>query len=552
MNAKFFLTLAVIIILGIAVYANSLNGEFIWDDEYLVKENVFIRDSSYIPDIFSKHIAAGSGKPSNSYRPLQILSYMSDFFLWKLDWRGYHITNIILHILAALSIYWFINILYDNRSLSFLTSALFVVHPIHTESVSYISGRADLLALLFMLLSFIFYIKYAKSGIMWLCVCSILSFAAALLSKESSLILPALLLLYHYNFKRPVKASAFSSILIAAVAYILLRFTLLKSTLSFMLPPSTAIERIPGFFVALTDYIRLLILPLGLHMEYGDSLFKFTQPKAIAGLLIIILLLAYVVRKKEKAGLVTFSISWFFITLMPVSNIYPINAYMAEHWLYMPSIGFFLITADLLRMLCENKKLKRPGLAAVVSILIFYSLLTMRHNRYWRDPLFFYERTQKYALNNLRVYNNLGAIYYNKGRNKEAVEMYNKALEINPNHIEAYNNLGVLYFNTGEDEKALAMLNKAIRIKPDYAQAHNNLGNVYLKKGMLKETIYSYKRAISINPNYSAPHYNIAAAYFNNGDHEQAIIHCDKAIALGHRANTKFITLLQPYRKGTQ
>ncbi|MFH1867700.1 MAG: hypothetical protein ABH843_01895, partial [Candidatus Omnitrophota bacterium] len=106
-----FISLILIVILGIAAYANSINGEFVWDDESIVEKNVYITSVSHIPDIFAKDIS-GYGEKSRSYRPVQMLTYMLDHSIWKLDVRGYHITNIILHILAALSIYWLINILY--------------------------------------------------------------------------------------------------------------------------------------------------------------------------------------------------------------------------------------------------------------------------------------------------------------------------------------------------------------------------------------------------------------------------------------------------------
>ncbi|GAF76422.1 unnamed protein product, partial [marine sediment metagenome] len=145
------LAIVLIIILGFVVYSNSLNGKFIWDDEYLIKNNVYIRSFSYLPKIFSEDIGTGAEKKYYFYRPLQMITYMIDYSLWKLNVRGYHLTNTLLHILAALTIYWLINILFGDRPLSLFASLFFVAHPIHTEAVAYISGRADPLALLFML-----------------------------------------------------------------------------------------------------------------------------------------------------------------------------------------------------------------------------------------------------------------------------------------------------------------------------------------------------------------------------------------------------------------
>ena len=154
------ISVALLIVLGFVVYGNSLCGEFLYDDILLVRDNIHIKDWTQIGSIFTKSIGSGyfAGKLV-SYRPLQMFTYMIDYSLYGLDVRGYHLTNTLIHILVALAVYWFINILYKKNILSLLASLLFLVHPIHTEAVSYISGRADPLAALFMLLCFIFYIK---------------------------------------------------------------------------------------------------------------------------------------------------------------------------------------------------------------------------------------------------------------------------------------------------------------------------------------------------------------------------------------------------------
>ena len=157
----------IIVILGSLVYANSLGGEFIWDDLSFIRDNAFLKDWSNVPHIFtetattSMDVGGGSVR-YNLYRPLQWLTFMADYSVWKLNPLGYHLTNIFLHISAALILFWFIALLFRSRMLSFLTALFFVIHPVHTEAVAYISGRADPLGLIFMLSSFGFYIKYTN------------------------------------------------------------------------------------------------------------------------------------------------------------------------------------------------------------------------------------------------------------------------------------------------------------------------------------------------------------------------------------------------------
>ncbi len=595
MEKTIFRSVFVIIILGLIVYANSLNARFVWDDDKLVSENAYIRNWSYVPKIFTEEIGAGAGEEFNFYCPIQILTYRIDYALWRLREQGYHLTNILLHISVALAIYWFVNILYDDRFISLITSAFFVVHPVHTEAVAYVSGRADSLALLFMLLSIIFYIKNRDSALFFkTCTSSkirrcpyfyffaLLCYISALLSREGSIILPVLLLLYHYTFNKRVTIKSFLPMLTVTVIYIALRITLLSSILPDLSPHPPLIQRIPAIFVAIANYARLLILPLNLHMEYGNLLFNFWDPKVILGILITAYLLAYAFKERKAKGLAFFSISWFFITLLPVSGIYPLSVYMAEHWLYLPSIGFFLILAKCLNFAYRNRNLKTLTVSFTVVLLCFYSYLTIRQCGYWKEPIFFYKRTMEYAPNSKRIRNNLGKACSDAGKYEEAISLYKKVLELDPDYVDAhynlgtaydaigkpeeaiasykkaieidptyskaYNNLGKAYSDIGEKDKVLAMYKKAIGLNPNYRDAYYNLGNEYRRSGKNGRAIELYKRALEIDPYLTQAHNNLAVVYFYEEQYDLAIQHCDRAIKLGLRIHPGFLKDLEEYR----
>jgi Flp pilus assembly protein TadD len=521
------LSIAIIALLGFAVYTNSLNGEFVWDDHTLVKGNVYIRNWSHLGEIFSGSVSSMLPK-SGIYRPAQIITYLIDYQVWKLNVLGYHLTNILVHVCVALSLFWLINLLFKDIVISLLTGLFFVIHPIHTEAVTYISGRADSLALLFMLLCFIFYVKslYSKNNIFYVLIP--LSYAVALLSRENSLILPVLLVLYHYSFKEKFKFGRFSTVLGAGIIYMLLRKIYLTS--SFTSYPTTFFQRLPGFFVAITNYLKLLFLPFGLHMEYGSKLFRFTDPQAILGILICIALVTYILKQRGKNTLVFFSLSWFFITLMPVSNLYPLNAYMAEHWLYLPSIGFFLIMAGVLRRGFAYEKFGRLVVAGAIILLGFYGILTIKQNHYWKDSITLYERILRFVPDDAEVYNNLGLAYSDAGRKERVIPLYKKAIELDPNYAEAYNNLGVAYNNMGKHTEAIEVYQKAITLNPDYAQAYNNLGKAYSDTNRNEEAISSYKKAIELNPTYAVSYNNLASVYNKIGRYQEAVGLYKKAI----------------------
>jgi len=576
-----YASIGLIVILGFIAYSNSLNGKFIWDDINLVKNNIYIRNSFNIPKIFTQDIGAGAVQKYNFYRPIQILTYTIDYSLWKLNVKGYHLTNILLHILVALTIYWLINILFKDNLLSLFTSLFFVVHPIHTEAVSYISGRADSLSALFMLICFILYIKSAQSKGIILPLTAVLTYILALLSRENALILPILLLLYHYTFKKIIKLGRFLPILSIFFIYLLLRLTVLKSLLPGLSTSTTLSQRIPGFFIAITNYIRFMLLPFSLHMEYGNQLFNLNNLGAILGIIISFSLLTYAFRIRNSNKLIFFSLSWFFITLLPQSNLYPINACMAEHWLYLPSTGFFLILAKGLIFLYKNRWFKIFALFIASILITFYLCLTIRQNKYWREPITFYKKTLKYTVSP-RMYNELGKLHSYEGRHQEALILYKKAIEIDTNYADAYNNLGNAYTITGRKEEAIKAYQKAIEINPNDASVYNNLGNLYsamgkheeainlYKKvlkiypdftggyynlgeeyraiGKYKDAIISFKKAIEISPDYANAYYNLSLIYFYEKQFDLAIQYCDKAIELGYRVDPEFLKLLEPFR----
>ena len=571
-----------IIILGFGIYLNSLGGNFIWDDAGLIKDNVYIRNWSGLSQVFTKNIWAGIGEGSNVYRPFQMVTYIVDYSLWKLNVHGYHFTNILLHILAALAFYWLVNVLFNNRILALFSSLIFICHPVQVEAVSYISGRADPLVTIFILISFVFYLKFLQTKKIAVWVMMLLSFIFALLSRENALILPALFILYHYAFKKKLEIKYFWPVLSLAGIYIILRLVFINTVFYETPAKSTFMQRLPGSLAALTNYVRILFLPLNLHMEYGNIFFSFLAPKVILGFGIILFLLACILKSRNSNRLVFFSIAWFIIALLPASNLYPINSYMAEHWLYLPSIGFFIILGKLFVSLYEKDKFRFMGLSLLICLLAAYSYLTIKQNTYWRSELSFFERTLKHAPRSSKVYNNLGHLYCDAGNKAQGIKMYLKAIQINPRYAEAYNNIGDIYissgrneegikycqmairlnnslssayynlgnayYNLGQKDKSIEMLEKSIRFDPDCVEAYNNLASGYAELGNLDEAIKLWNKCIKLNPDFMTAHFNLSVFYFKRKEYDLAIKHCDQVTALGGQVDARFLEELKPYR----
>ena len=453
-----------IIVLGLLIYANSLSNKFIWDDYLLIKDNLYIEQVANFPRLFTTTITAGAGEERGLYRPLQMVTYLFNYALWGLNPGGYHLTNILLQILASVAVYYLIKLLFNDGLIAILTALFFLVHPIHTEAVAYVSGRADILAGIFLLFSLIFYIKTLHSKkIGHYFILSIL-YLSALLSKEASLIFPLILLLYHYSFKEKIRWVKFSLILGFTVFYIFLRTVIFKNFLPSLILLGDPLQRIPGFFAAIAKYISLLFLPFDLHMEYGKQLFGWHDPRVIAGLIVTVTLIIIAFFKRQTNKIASFSIFWFFLNLLPYSNLYGINAYMAEHWLYLGSIGFFLVLSCYLCFLFRQKNLKLIGITLGLALFIFYAWLTVRQNFYWHDNITFFERNLKYNPESAKLYYNLGLSYDDDGRKLDAIEAYKKALLINQDYFLAHNNLAVVYYEKGRFNLAIEHADKAVSL----------------------------------------------------------------------------------------
>ena len=538
-----------LIAIGLLVYANALPGKFLWDDYGLVRDNPCIKSLTYVKIIFITNIGAGSDTVSNFYRPLQILTYAWDYSLWKLNPIGYHLTNILFHIAVTLSVYWLVSIIFKNYWLSFLSGIFFIIHPLHTEAVSYISGRADMIAALFFLLTFICYIKYVNSVSNKPLILALLFYPLALLAKENSLILPLLILFYHYVFQAKVKTKAFLFLLLEAACYFLVRLAVLGSSpIPLFSNNEFLLARLAGFFLAIVEYIRLILLPFNLHMEYGLRLFKFNNPGVIIGGVVLITALLCIF-KEWKNKIWPFAIGWFFITLFPVSNIYPINAYMAEHWMYLPSVGVFIAVSYAIISLYKFKYCKFLARTLIILLVFYYGYLTTLQNNYWRSPILLLERTLEYAPYSPEVNTELGNEYLGLGDNKRAGEFYRKAIAVSPRYKSAYIGLGNLYCVAGNPAEALAIYQKAAELFPGSADTYVGLGNALLKLKRGAEAIKFYEKAIALQPAASYIYHNIAVAYFSLKENDMGIKCFDTAVKLGYPEDPRLEKFLKPYRK---
>jgi len=569
-----FLHLGLIVLFTFLVYANSLNNEFVYDDEPLIVKNDFIKDWKNLPKLFSKDYFVLAQEPY--FRHVRTLTLFIDYSLWKLNPFGWHLTNIALHLANAILIYFLVSFILSHSSpepinlltyqpinafspsLPLLTTLLFALHPVHSEAVTFISGRMDPLCMFFFLLSFFLYLKSTVLSTYQLTnlstyLLSLFSFILALFSKEMAITLPLVLFLYDFcfknyklNFKHFIRN--YSGYFSIALFYIFLRLFFLKPT-GFILgvdlsqtifPPGWTLYKAVLLMSQVTiRYIGLLFFPFNLSVDRLLSVSSsFVEPVVILSLLSLGVILVGAKKMYKHSREMTFSILYFFVTLLPVSNLIPFGAIIAERYLYIPSLGLciFLGVAivKIARQLQNAQKriLQTFCLLCVFSILAFYSLRTFRRNLDWRNSYTLWSKTVQSVPQSWLGHNNLGRVYMERNLLGQAIEEFKKAIELDSSRWQSYYNLGTIYQQQGFYNESIINYEKTVSIAPENADAFNNLGVVYSLINRDGKAILAYKKAIALEPNFAEAYYNLGISYENIGQLEEALKVYQKAIEL--------------------
>lgn len=546
----FFLFLAI----SFCVYFNSINNNFLLDDHQIIENNSYIKNIKLLPKIFTANIYNfASDKETDYFRPVQVLSYALDYAFFGLKPFGYHLTSIILHAINCFLIYLLILILFNKSGLAFSGAVLYCVWPGHSSVVSYISGRADILVSIFMLLSMISFFDYTKHRRIKSYFLTIIFFVLALFSRENSLILPLFILLLWFITKsedRRVKFLVSSFFVIAASYYLIRVYT--KSFTPFWFSDVPIGFTLVNFIVIFEKYINLFIYPWPLYLMRTTPFVKYLGITDIIFLLCLTFFVIVLIFK-DKKRIATFGFIWFLLAFLPVAKLmYFFSgrfATMAENWLYFPSIGFFVLAAYLLS---NHKMISR---ITIIMVLIYYGSLTILNNKNFRDDSVLYAHILKFSPDNTAIHMNLANLYYSKGdlekslnelaivmskeqawdsylllgniylsrgNLEDAIESYKKAIELKPNCAPAYNNLGIIYQAQDKGEDSFKALTKAIQIDPEYYNANVLLGDWFVAKNLHKDALTYYNQALELNPKDLYLHLKIGVSYAMSGDFYKA------------------------------
>ncbi len=513
----------ILIGLCLLVYANSLNNAFVSDDIPAILKN------PQISQFFLFWLDPHSLFNSFSY----LIAGYTPFI--------YHLISVIMHSINTILVFLFLRTFFNTKS-SFLGACLFAVHPIHTEAVTWISGRSYVLLTFFILIAYLLYYramniqsKDKQSHLLWYTI-FLATFSYYIINHYTLFLLfPLLLILTDLTFGKWRKNWKWW---LPVIAIVIARTILLKhATLDriyFMkhvggVPPVK--NPIVYFIYSFYSHFRLLIWPIKLTLYHEPAIIPLALIHYWIFYLIPIILLLIFTFKKAKE--IFFGLSIFIIFLAPTYSPIPIACPVAERYIYFPSIALSIAVAFIYESYASKfEKFKKHILAILIVIIFVYGIRTVVRNQDWKTPETFWRKAVEVSPNSTRVHTNLGLSYAEGGDISKAIEEYNKAIQINPNYSEAYNNRGFVYGQKGNLNQAISDYNKAIQINPNYSEAYNNRGFVYGQKGNLNQAISDYNKAIQINPNYSEAYNNRGITYQNQGNLNQALSDYNKAIQI--------------------
>ncbi|MFZ2187959.1 MAG: tetratricopeptide repeat protein [Candidatus Moraniibacteriota bacterium] len=507
----------ILIIVGIIIYSNALTNQLFWDDNDGIVNNAYIKDWQYLPNYFSENLIAGAGLSSNYWRPILLITYAIEWEIWGLWPAGYHLVSILVHIFACLLIFKLFNLLTKKRWLAFFSALLFLVHPLQTEAVTYVSGLADPLSTAFTVLGLIYYLKRGKENILWPVW---FFFILALMTKEKALLIfPALLFILeltvflHENPKTInfiqwkewffLKAKSLWPIFAIGIFYVLLRATSLNFQNTFNLYDGanvyadSILVRTWTFLKIFPNYLKLIFWPFELHMERLVQIeTSFFSSLVFLGLIFLALLFFRALSQAKKNPFIFFALGWFLSSLLSSSGIPAVSSgIMYEHYLYLPLAGFFLWLGleleNLTNYLKKTVLVKQIIFILVLAIAFFFSVLTIQRNRVWKTPITLYENILDYNQTSLRVWNNLGMAYADTKQMDNAVNAYQKATELDPQKVSAppYHNLANAFSALGKKDEAIANYKEALRINPDFTFSYGALFNLYIEEKRYDEAI---------------------------------------------------------------
>ncbi|MFA5261228.1 MAG: tetratricopeptide repeat protein [Candidatus Omnitrophota bacterium] len=508
-----------LIIIGLAIYSPVLDGDFICDDYVFLAYNHAIR---HFPDL----------KPIWASFPTRFLAFVTfavNYRLHGFHVLGYHLVNILIHILNSFLVYVFVRYLGQSKAvqrvsarpeslIAFWAALVFLCHPIQTQGVAYIFQRANSLATLFYLLTVVLYLKSRCQESLFSYGLAVGTFLCAIFCKEMAVTLPGALFLCELFFLEPSRKE-WKTFALRVLPFLLL-CGLLLGVFAFArvdeggltLNNQVSKSRFsPYFFLTevnvLRTYLRLLVFPVFQRFEYDyPVVMSFAEFRTWLSAGLLLGLMGYAGYLFRRNRILSFCVCWYFLTtaieVVVVSLVH--RALLFEHWLYLPMVGFAIfLVAFLYDMARGEERFKRIGFILILSLCI----MTVLRNQIWRDEVRFWEYEAARSPNRISVHYAAGVAYDRKGRTREALRHYQRAAELDARKdaklrldatsiAKIYNNIGIIHARFAETERAEKAFQKALTLDSLGGGVNNNLGMLYYHAGQYEQAVEFLRRAL--------------------------------------------------------
>jgi len=517
-NGKLLLQAMVIVAAGLWVFWPTLRGDWLWDDNVLVTDNLQLRNLSGLWNIW---FAPGSQR---DYYPLEQTVLWLEWQLWHTDTLGYHVITLVLHLLSALLVWRLLGKM--GLRLAWLGGLLFAIHPVQVESAAWAAELKNTLSLPPLLLAMSFYLDYEERKSRSDYLLALALFGVALLCKLTVVMFPVVILLYAW-WKRSrigwgaLKTSAPFFVLSLAVGLI----TILSGVWDGLFNHLTSDYVPAGGFAArlalagqeLAFYFSKSVLPVELLPVYPKWAVDPASPLHYLPWLVLGGVVYWLWTKRRSWGRhALLGLGFFLINLAPCPGFIPAPnlgyAWVRDHFLYLPIIGLIGLVAAAFGQV--EKRLAptfRPmGVGAVALVMMLLAWESRGYARLYINQETLWTYTLQRNPEAWPAYNGLGVVLEGKGRISEAIEQYEQALQIDADYVDAHYNLGTVLGKTGRMSEAMEQYEEVLRLDPDYAEAHNNLGVALAKTGRIPEAMEQFEEALRLNPDYADARNNLA------------------------------------------
>lgn len=531
------------IVCAVAIsFGNTLSYGFVWDDHFLIGDSYFVRHWSALPKIFTSHFWAGHADWKMYYRPLINVTYLVDYHLWGLGPLGYHLTNVITHVAVSLAVLWICSLLIKDWLTGFVAALVFALHPVHSQSVSFIAGRTDLVSTLFVLVAFGLYLRWRTSGRWPAYAGSAVAFLAALLSKEVAVMLPFVLLAYEWTFPpgpgaRPFLARAIRGVgplLALLAAFLVVRVVVISDVLLARATPAAA-EVVPRILTTLTLtswYAWVTIIPYPVSpSQSANMVYSITDPQFLLAAAGLIPLVAGTVVALIRSRVTFFFIAWFWLTLAPAATLGLLpgsTPIVADRFLYLPSVGVCVLLAMAMRRLIgdvrdiESEQMRKAPTLAFAGLVVLFAVLTIWRNEYWKDDLRLYYRMADTDPQSLLAAVNLGLMHLTRLEAQEATVDFEKALAIAPDDARVLVGYGLLLAETGKPDEGLRQALRGLGFEPREGSLHSLVGRIYIIKGDFDRASAHYREAARFQPHVPGNYFLLAYTLLHAGHMPQA------------------------------